>query len=46
MNVTAKVVSFTQDLRERNVKVMLMAMIIAWRLWLRLMHLPIICSVH
>lgn len=29
MNVTAKVVSFTQDLRERNVKVMLMAMIIA-----------------
>ncbi len=29
MNVTAKVISFTQDLRERNVKVMLMAMIIA-----------------
>ncbi|WP_292759528.1 ABC transporter permease [Methylophaga sp. UBA2689] len=29
MNETAKVISFTQDLRERNVKVMLMAMIIA-----------------
>lgn len=29
MSVTAKVISFTQDLRERNVKVMLMAMIIA-----------------
>lgn len=29
MSVTSKVISFSQDLRERNVKVMLMAMIIA-----------------